>query len=140
MATSPSGHTATAVPSNADLGHRVRSGFALTGGAQGVRQAVEFVTSIALARLLVPADFGIVAVIATPLPAVKALGDVVRCCDTADTFEAAVAAALETLDDTSARAARQQRARDFDWATIAAARLEVIQQYLRNTQPELRAA
>ncbi len=45
------------------LGDSVRSGFALTGGTYMIRQACELATSILLARLLLPQDFGIVAVV-----------------------------------------------------------------------------
>ena len=46
-----------------NLAATVRTGLAFTGGADAVRQVVELGTSIVLARLLLPADFGIVAVV-----------------------------------------------------------------------------
>lgn len=45
------------------LGDSVRTGLALTGGTYMIRQATELLTSIVLARLLLPQDFGIVAVV-----------------------------------------------------------------------------
>jgi len=48
-----------------NIGGTVRTGLALTGSADTLRHIVEFATSIVLARLLLPEDFGIVAVVAS---------------------------------------------------------------------------
>ncbi len=45
-----------------DLAHAARRGFVLTGGSFVARAGLEFGTSVALARLLSPSDFGVVAV------------------------------------------------------------------------------
>ncbi len=50
---------------NHDLGRTVRVGLALTGSADSLRHILEFTTGIILARLLMPADFGIIAVVSS---------------------------------------------------------------------------
>ncbi|HUD71902.1 MAG TPA: lipopolysaccharide biosynthesis protein [Dongiaceae bacterium] len=45
-----------------DLAHAARRGLVLTGGSFAARAGLEFGTSVALARLLSPSDFGVVAV------------------------------------------------------------------------------
>ncbi|HKQ98235.1 MAG TPA: lipopolysaccharide biosynthesis protein, partial [Candidatus Polarisedimenticolia bacterium] len=45
-----------------DLAHAARRGFVVTGGSFITRAGLEFGTSVALARLLSPSDFGVVAV------------------------------------------------------------------------------
>ena len=51
--------------SEQDIGRSVRHGLALTGGADSLRHILEFTASIILARLLRPADFGIIAVVSS---------------------------------------------------------------------------
>jgi PST family polysaccharide transporter len=52
---------------NQSIAARVRRGLVVTGGSDAVRQAVEFATGIVLARLLMPEDFGVVAVVGSIL-------------------------------------------------------------------------
>jgi len=49
------------------IANRVRSGLVLSGGSDALRQAAEFVTGVVLARLLMPSDFGVVAVVSSIL-------------------------------------------------------------------------
>jgi PST family polysaccharide transporter len=48
--------------SECTLGSRVRTGLAATGTVNALREVVEFVSSIILARILMPEDFGVVAI------------------------------------------------------------------------------
>jgi PST family polysaccharide transporter len=50
---------------NQALGRSVRIGLALTGSADSLRHLLEFSTGIVLARLLMPSDFGIIAVVSS---------------------------------------------------------------------------
>ena len=59
--------TASADSGSGSIAANVRSGLVVTGGSDALRQAAEFVTSIVLARLLLPQDFGVVAVIGSIL-------------------------------------------------------------------------
>jgi lipopolysaccharide exporter len=54
-------------PPNENIAGTVRSGLMLSGGTDTVRQVLETGTGIILARLLVPADFGVVAVVGSIL-------------------------------------------------------------------------
>jgi PST family polysaccharide transporter len=60
---------AAAAPAAAgeDIAGAVRTGLVLTGSADTVRQVLETATGIVLARLLLPSDFGVVAVVASLL-------------------------------------------------------------------------
>ncbi len=66
-------------------------------------------------------------VVATPLPAAIEFGDVVRVARTLDEFEAAIADSLrDDVGNAVGVAARQRRARAFDWSAIAADRAAIL--------------
>src|SRR5688572_17315636 len=70
MSTGNSKVAAAAAPAAAaaeDIAGAVRTGLVLTGSADTIRQVLETATSIVLARLLLPADFGVVAVVGSLL-------------------------------------------------------------------------
>ena len=65
--------TTTAAP-EPDLAHRASRGTLVTVGAQWSRTALQLVSTVVLARLLVPADFGLLAMVL----AIVGLADLVR--------------------------------------------------------------
>src|SRR5690606_14920845 len=64
----------TATAQEPDLAHRASRGTLVTVGAQWSRTALQLVSTVVLARLLAPADFGLIAMVM----AIVGLADLVR--------------------------------------------------------------
>ncbi len=63
-------------------------------------------------------------VVASCLPSLSELAEVVSCCTTSDEFLLAIDMALASAKDDAAVARRQARARDFDWLRVAGRRID----------------
>ncbi|MGH7290935.1 MAG: glycosyltransferase, partial [Myxococcota bacterium] len=69
-------------------------------------------------------------VVATKIPALKVLRDVVTCAGNGDDFVDAIAAALETARDTRMVTLRRERVLDYSWDRVADARIAIMRERL----------
>jgi UDP-galactopyranose mutase len=69
-------------------------------------------------------------VVATKIPALSVLQDVVECADDGDDFVAAIDRALESAFDESQSAHRRSRALDYSWDRVADERIAVLRERL----------
>ena len=69
-------------------------------------------------------------VVATKIPALSALRDVIECTDDGDDFVAAIERALESAFDDGMCAHRRSRSLDYSWDRVADARVAVMREHL----------